>query len=947
MVTTVLLSGRRTASPLGTLSALCSLAARRKAPRGALLRVHGSTSANSSNSAASTSYAPGATAPSERAIGVINRNTSSNTSCTGAVNNSAASAGVAGAAWNSSSSRLGLFTTALAPGLAFGVLAIVAGAFHAIPEGALVPSLLVGAVAALLSGFCYSELVTHVTNPQRETCLYQLLYQCVGEFPAFSAGWAALLHRLCAVALCCRLLAPCLDQLGDHSVSNEISNPIASGGFVAALLVIPCALLVTIWFHLADIARARAWLSGLLLGAAAFAEGVYLLAAGLLWHSPVQPIPPPGGRLGASLASNLFGGSNSQHESTGLMTGAALCVSIFLAPQFSVQGFPLAPVSPRQNGAPSPQIRPARDLPCVAVLSTFLNFLFAFALIAVMCALRQRSVDVPGVLASGLETIALSNSGTDPLAVVRLAVSVFRRHAAYANLAITALSAFGLTLLALLNMADLSAVILSFADDGLLPSPSGRLKGLPLAAALAAVGAILLRPAQLATAMAAGPLLLNAIICICVLAMRSCTRRNEDQRYRPAVFSYNLIIGGSKRTNEEGSSRLEGDRAPILSREEQCVNTPSISPEMALTERLMTTMGFGNGSRQFVADGESDVEYDRGVEGDRGEDIVDDDEEEEDIDDIVKEYKSKQIGPGFSSYSYSHNNDDEDQKPILPPRNARSQRPSNTASSVLWRWRAELCLAGLLACFITLSALLEALSTNYALQRPAVASALVVAASITALSALAFLFALARQEHQQLQHQYKQQQHAFGMLHMHQRLTKFGKLGSNGNGVCFRVPMSPCLPALGAFLNILAFVDLFASNVVATVSLWFVSGCLLYVLYGAHHSMAPNALPCSIVQREEQTPAIGPGTEKTPSGNTRRTDDVRATLEPLPIYPWNVARAALAVGASTAGSSMTRVPRLMKVNPQSVALPAEMPEDIDRRRGANPFNPVENIIMKR
>lgn len=89
------------------------------------------------------------------------------------------------------------------------------------------------------------------------------------------------------------------------------------------------------------------------------------------------------------------------------------------------------------KGAPSPQIRPARDLPCVAVLSTFLNFLFAFALIAVMCALRQRSVDVPGVLASGLETIALSNSGTDPLAVVRLAVSVFRRHAAYANLAIT------------------------------------------------------------------------------------------------------------------------------------------------------------------------------------------------------------------------------------------------------------------------------------------------------------------------------------------------------------------------------------------------------------------------------------------------------------------------------------------------------------------------------
>lgn len=108
---------------------------------------------------------------------------------------------------------------------------------------------------------------------------------------------------------------------------------------------------------------------------------------------------------------------------------------------------------------------------------------------------------------------------------------------------IAALSALGLTLLALLNMADLSVVISSLADDGLLPSATRRLKALPLAAFSAAAGAIVLQPAQLATAMAAGPLLLNAIICLCVVSMRSCTRRCEDQRHRPAVFSYNLIIG--------------------------------------------------------------------------------------------------------------------------------------------------------------------------------------------------------------------------------------------------------------------------------------------------------------------------------------------------------------------------------------------------------------------
>ncbi|OQR66152.1 low affinity cationic amino acid transporter 2-like [Tropilaelaps mercedesae] len=361
-------------------------------------------------------------------------------------------------------------------------------------------------------------------------------------------------------------------------------DPVTGGGFSAALLLVPCAVLVALWLRLGDTAHARAWLSTLLLGITVLAACTYLFVAMLLWFSPAEPMPPPGGILGASLASALFGQA-SYHESTGLMTGAALCLSMFLAPQFSIEGFPLAPVSPRRNGAfanrlnskqnrygwvgsqhlqlqrtaqqlprfnamaskRADEIRRPRDLPCIAAFSAFLNFFVAFALIAMMCGLRQRGLNAPTTLLQN--DLVDAPNGTVPLFVFHSVVNQQKQNAAYANFVITVLSALGLTILAVLNMADFSVMISSLADDGLLPSAVRRLKGLPLAAASSAAGAILLRPAQLAIAMAAGPLLLNAIICLCVLAMRSCTRNGEDQRHRPAVFSYNLITGECQATD--------------------------------------------------------------------------------------------------------------------------------------------------------------------------------------------------------------------------------------------------------------------------------------------------------------------------------------------------------------------------------------------------------------
>lgn len=93
---------------------------------------------------------------------------------------------------------------------------------------------------------------------------------------------------------------------------------------------------------------------------------------------------------------------------------------------------------PPQNPGPPARVRPSRDLPCVAVLSAFLNFLFAFALIAVMCALRQRSGEITAsaLIMTGLDVDAATGV-SHPLAMFRLALNMLQRHASYANLAIT------------------------------------------------------------------------------------------------------------------------------------------------------------------------------------------------------------------------------------------------------------------------------------------------------------------------------------------------------------------------------------------------------------------------------------------------------------------------------------------------------------------------------
>lgn len=91
------------------------------------------------------------------------------------------------------------------------------------------------------------------------------------------------------------------------------------------------------------------------------------------------------------------------------------------------------------------------------------------------------------------------------------------------------------------------------------------------------------------------------------------------------------------------------------------------------------------------------------------------------------------------------------------------------------------------------------------------------------------------------------------------------------------------------------------------------AGSLVYVLYGAHHSTATNAFPCVLQTNSRQM-----------ISHSEDGTDVKVTLEPLPIDPW--------------GDSDDQDDEKEQ---QSLA-------GQQRKRGKkkDPFNPIDNIVMK-
>ncbi|XP_003744988.1 cationic amino acid transporter 2-like [Galendromus occidentalis] len=711
-------------------------------------------------------------------------------------------------------SKLNLFSTALSPGYAFGVLIIVVCAFNYVPQGALVPSLLVAAVASLLSGFCYSELVSHVANGTRETSVYELLYKWLNEGFAYSAAWISVLYYTCATALCARILAVCCDMLSDGAL-NKLTSGLTGINLDlgVALVVIPCGVLLMSWNPLSRLivdpsnGRVRTWVNFLLISTALLVEGVFVAGVAFLRHSTIKPAPPPGGVLGNTIAAVVFRHS----ESTGLLTGAVLCVSIFLAPQFSLQGSPLAASTPNDGCPPEKnKIKPHKDLPCIVVLSAFGNFLFCLALIAALCSLSKTDA---ALLSDPLAAQTSSQSSSS------IAICI--------NWVVTVSSTVSLALLIISNLAELNKIMRTLGHDGLFPRFCKR-HHLFVAVVISIWSGLVLRAGQLVMMMSSGPVLMNVLICFCTIVFRY---RKVEAR-KPAVFSYNLIVGGS----------ADNEQTPILAKRDSVYESQS----------ELSASNTNNDS----------------AEEDRVEDCPF--KEEEDIDDIVKEYK---IQLSLSS---------QESLPILPPhRRVKLSRKTR---------RVKYFIVGLLACFVCVSVMLQGLSCSLRLS-PTILATLAVCAAAAALCAVVLMIALAQQKQ---------------VIPKKNRPNKSGK-----PALMFRVPMSPWLPALGAFLNVLLFVDVFTTNL-CSMFCWFIAGGFLYVLHGAHHSAATNAFPCVLQTNSRQM-----------ISHSEDGTDVRVTLEPLPSDPW--------------GDSDDQAEEK-----DSQAFKQQ------RKRGKkkDPFNPIENIVMK-
>nr|XP_037282786.1 cationic amino acid transporter 4-like [Rhipicephalus microplus] len=401
-----------------------------------------------------------------------------------------------------SRARLCLIVSAIAPGLTFGVFVVVGNAAAVVSAGAVVPSLLVAAVASLLAGLCLIELVTW-QRPCPDS-LYACLYRWAGEAAAFAAGWLSLLHQGAAVACVARLQSSAIDALSGGALARAWQalgayDPVALAlGLVAASVAAAPRLLSS--------SREPTWL-GMALIVLSLLAALFFVAMG-----SVGATAAPGNSW--SLAMLVL----SDSAPTGLLSGAALCTYAFIGPHTALRRAPDSP-------------QPWRDLPLALGLSTALTFLLTFAMAVVV-------------------TIQARHDTARPLAAMLASCS-----AEWAGTAMSAASLLALVGLALYGLLPLGGAVRSLAADGLLfrglakTSNTGRPVGSILAAgALAAFAALVAPVPRLLGLMAVGPLALNTAVCVALLLAR----------YHPASRTAYDLIGDESPPAKEGSATGHG-----------------------------------------------------------------------------------------------------------------------------------------------------------------------------------------------------------------------------------------------------------------------------------------------------------------------------------------------------------------------------------------------------
>lgn len=374
-----------------------------------------------------------------------------------------------------SRARLCLIVSAIAPGLTFGVFVVVGNAAAVVSAGAVVPSLLVAAVASLLAGLCLIELVTW-QRPCPDS-LYACLYRWAGEAAAFAAGWLSLLHQGAAVACVARLQSSAIDALSGGALARAWQQALGSYDPAAlALGLVAAASVAAAPRILLGSSSSPTWLGMALIG-------LSLLAA-LFFVAMGATAAVPGNSW--SLAMLVL----SDSAPTGLLSGAALCTYAFVGPHTALRRAPDSP-------------QPWRDLPLALGLSTALTFLLTFSMAVVV-------------------TLQARHDTARPLAAMLASCS-----AEWAGTVMSAASLLALVGLALYALLPLAGAVRSLAADGLLfrglakTSAAGRPVGSILAAgALASLAALVAPLPKLLGLMAVGPLALNVAACVALLLAR-------------------------------------------------------------------------------------------------------------------------------------------------------------------------------------------------------------------------------------------------------------------------------------------------------------------------------------------------------------------------------------------------------------------------------------------
>ncbi|XP_045623849.1 cationic amino acid transporter 4 [Procambarus clarkii] len=294
------------------------------------------------------------------------------------------------------------------------VVGIVAGP---IAGPAVSSSLLVAAVTSLLTGFCYTELVTW--SGQSSGQLYTVTYQLVGELVAFVVGCLNTLFAAATLAAVGKSLSATMDYLSGGKVERFVATHLgrlpgsqAAPDFIAAGASLSVAVILAFGLEQSGFLRAT-------MSVATGVALVFFLAVGAT-HTEQDP-------------SHLHHALNI--GSSELLAGAAVCVVIY-------SGF-------HETGRLAKQHRrPHRAMPIAISLATGLAFLAFFALGIVLTLMTGNSIPSKGApLIQALE----------------------RRDVGWARLVLGSFQVVMLCL-ALVEAANpLSRQLVSLATDGLLP----------------------------------------------------------------------------------------------------------------------------------------------------------------------------------------------------------------------------------------------------------------------------------------------------------------------------------------------------------------------------------------------------------------------------------------------------------------------------------------------